>query len=239
MASVKITDYETRNELLPAMCIMCGGSAVRWQRRTLSWFSPIIFLGLLLGVLPFLITVLIFTKRKKMSLPVCIAHRRDWSGFYKLCATAMVVQLIALAFILRSLCEELDESDLYDLRVACVTICVTTVATLLVVIHLSSRTLRAREIKSGRWIRLLNVSPTFVDALKEDRVRDRHRFQAERARRLARESGRTDDADSDAEQPDSSRMSADNIAEQPSIEQNDPYKRRKSDPFGDWPAPVR
>ena len=78
------------NAELPARCPKCNVPVDDHRKRyTLSWYPPIAYAGLLLGVLPFLLIVLVTRKRLAVHASVCREHRRrrirdmllGWGGF--------------------------------------------------------------------------------------------------------------------------------------------------------------
>lgn len=78
------------NAELPARCPKCNVPVDDHRKRyNLSWYPPIAYAGLLLGVLPFLLIVLVARKRLAVYASVCREHRRrrirdilvGWCGF--------------------------------------------------------------------------------------------------------------------------------------------------------------
>jgi hypothetical protein len=65
------------NALLPHRCVKCNvptdGQHLRFR---LSWHPPIAFLGLLLGLLPYILFALVTTKRMTVHVGVCPEHKR-------------------------------------------------------------------------------------------------------------------------------------------------------------------
>ena len=65
----------TPNVTLPDRCVKCGAPCDGYfMRRKLSWHSPLAYLGLLGGVLPYIIIALILTKRMDVRVGVCRSH---------------------------------------------------------------------------------------------------------------------------------------------------------------------
>src|SRR5262249_33622897 len=79
MANVKMSKYECRRGLLPQTCMVCGSPADLRKSRTFSWHTPLAYLGLLAGLLPFIIIALVLTKRMSVGVPLCRAHKGHWA----------------------------------------------------------------------------------------------------------------------------------------------------------------
>lgn len=78
MAQVRLRWDETRRDELPDVCMRCGAPADTHRTRTFSWHPQWVHLLLLGGVLPFLIVALILTKRMRVEVPFCAAHKNHW-----------------------------------------------------------------------------------------------------------------------------------------------------------------
>ena len=67
---------------LPDRCVKCNSPASGYGKRLrLAWHSPLAFLALLGGLLPYIIVALILTKRLTVYVGVCPRHRRRrWAG---------------------------------------------------------------------------------------------------------------------------------------------------------------
>jgi hypothetical protein len=59
---------------LPYACVKCGGPPEKSLRRNLTWYPPIAYLGLLVGVLPFGIIAVLLQKRASVNMPMCSRH---------------------------------------------------------------------------------------------------------------------------------------------------------------------
>ena len=75
---------------LPDRCVKCNSPANGYGKRLrLAWHSPLAFLALLGGLLPYVIVAIILTKRLTIYAGVCPRHRRrrlagilvGWLGF--------------------------------------------------------------------------------------------------------------------------------------------------------------
>jgi dienelactone hydrolase len=61
---------------LPDRCVKCNARVGNQRmRRKLAWHSPVAFLGLFLGLLPYIILALMMTKRLTLYVGVCEQHR--------------------------------------------------------------------------------------------------------------------------------------------------------------------
>lgn len=71
----------TKNTELPPICIKTGAPATVYKTRKLSWHSPWAYLGLLLGLIPFVIIASIITKRGSLRVGLsarAAATRSKW-----------------------------------------------------------------------------------------------------------------------------------------------------------------
>lgn len=81
---------------LPPVCLKSGQPATQWLKRNLSWHHPACYLGLLGGLIPFVVIALIFTKRANIQIGLTdewAARRRTRIGI------AWAVALLGIAFI--------------------------------------------------------------------------------------------------------------------------------------------
>ena len=63
--------------ILPQRCIKCNSEEdVRMKRKQFTWAPPIVYLGLLGGLLPCIILLLILQKKATITYGLCAAHRR-------------------------------------------------------------------------------------------------------------------------------------------------------------------
>ncbi len=64
------------NTQLPARCVKCNAPTEQpLKRMRLSWYSPVAYLGLLLGLLPFAIIAVITQKKMTIHIGICDYHR--------------------------------------------------------------------------------------------------------------------------------------------------------------------
>ncbi len=71
----------TKNTELPPICIKTGAPATIYKTRKLAWHSPWAYLGLLLGLIPFVIVAAIITKRGSLRVGLsaeAAAARNKW-----------------------------------------------------------------------------------------------------------------------------------------------------------------
>jgi hypothetical protein len=59
---------------LPDACVKCGGPPVTRLKRTVTWFPPLAYLGLLGGVLPFAVIAIVLQKKATVRVPLCGLH---------------------------------------------------------------------------------------------------------------------------------------------------------------------
>src|SRR5262245_20006921 len=78
MPNVTLSKYECRRGVLPRVGMRCGAAADETKAKSFSWYHPLAYLGLLAGLLPFLIIALVLTKRMTVEAPLCHEHRGHW-----------------------------------------------------------------------------------------------------------------------------------------------------------------
>jgi hypothetical protein len=59
---------------LPYACVKCGEPPTTFLRRNLTWYPPIAYLGLVVGILPFGIIAVLLQKRATVMMPMCSRH---------------------------------------------------------------------------------------------------------------------------------------------------------------------
>ena len=188
MADVWLTDREcTTDGRLPPVCVRCGADADRTVRRTFSWYPTWVNILILAGVIPWLIVMLLMTKRMTVYAPVCDRHRNHWLTRGILANGAAVLGFVALiglmvlGFVLADR-NNLNNPDygLYGLIAGVVVF----VVLIVVAVVVSKGTIRADEI-TDEEIKLAGVAGEFIDAVEDERE----------ARRKARKQRRRRDAD--------------------------------------------
>ncbi len=67
----------THNANLPRLCVKCNQPVDEYRKRfKLSWYSPLAYLALLGGILPFVIVVIVIQKKMALNVSICADHRR-------------------------------------------------------------------------------------------------------------------------------------------------------------------
>jgi hypothetical protein len=172
MAAVRLGRYEVKRQLLPAVCMQCGAEATVHRRKTFSWYPPWVIVLLLFGLLPFVIVALILTKRMTVAVPLCDQHKGHWTwrawfiwgGF-----VFFVVLGVAAIILLAS-----QENRRGGANEMAGWVCAATAGAgliwLIVAAFVQSSSIRPSEI-TDTSITLFHVSPDFIDALKEERLR--------------------------------------------------------------------
>jgi hypothetical protein len=62
---------------LPDRCVKCNAPAEGFRKRMrLAWHSPLAYLGLLFGLLPYIVIALMLTRRLTVEVGVCQAHMK-------------------------------------------------------------------------------------------------------------------------------------------------------------------
>ena len=78
MAKIRVYRDETDGELMPRMCVRCGGDVAEERERKFVWNPGWAHIFILLGLLPWLIAIALTRKSRRVTLPVCQGHRNHW-----------------------------------------------------------------------------------------------------------------------------------------------------------------
>lgn len=96
-----LMDIPVRGAVLPPICCKCGAHHdLRGRTAKLVWVNPLAYLGLLGGLLPMMIMVLVLQKRAEVWVPICGRCDRRWSQgvVFRYVAVAAPFVLGLLAF---------------------------------------------------------------------------------------------------------------------------------------------
>jgi hypothetical protein len=147
----------------------CGAPAEVHREKTFSWFPGWVYVLILVNLLVCLIVALILTKKKRVPVPLCHAHRNHWYGRQAVALLSFVglVCVIVGAAILVNVLGGPRGLDEYG-GWLCGASVVALVAWLIVVGVLQQTAIRPTEI-TDYGITLTNVSKEFVRAYKENR----------------------------------------------------------------------
>jgi hypothetical protein len=91
--------------LLPPRCVKCNSTEnIRMKRKQFTWAPPWALLGLLGGLLPWLILTLVLQKKATITYGLCPMHRRKQLMVVWICLslTAFCILLIVLAIAYES-----------------------------------------------------------------------------------------------------------------------------------------
>jgi hypothetical protein len=206
MPTVKLSEYECRRGLLPGVCMFCGAPATTRVERRFSWHPSWVYLLILINLLVTLIVALILTKKMTVRVPVCDEHEGFWRRrmlilvlTFLLVAACCTAALVYLAYLPPAVNDELTPW-------LCGGGVILFFAWLIVAAIYSSAGVRPTEITES-FISLSKVHEDFVDALRDERARDRE----EGDRRRNRYGDERDDYDDlpDDDPPPRSRRSRD------------------------------
>jgi len=168
MASVKLGRYEATQGQLPRVCVRCGAPAALVKAKNFSWHPGWVLALILVGLLPYVIVALALTKRMRVRVPLCQQHRYHWAsrtwlilgGFVFL--LALGVGLIALLAALERRPGAADNVG----GMLCLGLGVLGLVWLIAAAVAQSTGIRPTEITATR-IKLVGVSPGFVEAVDE------------------------------------------------------------------------
>lgn len=198
MARIKLSHEEVREGRLPRLCMRCGAPATIEKRKTFSWCPSWVAVLILVGLLPYLIVMLILTKRMTVFVPLCDKHRNHWlwRTALVLALVAVLVGLIVVGIMVISAAAP-QEGGLGG------TVCVAGLLGLIVcpvIAWLILKDLIRPEEITDRTITLVKVHPNFVRAIEQMDEQAEERWR-ERRRRPARRAAEPEDRDAYRTEP--------------------------------------
>jgi hypothetical protein len=172
MATVRLGRYEMKNRLLPPVCLKCGAEAVVERRKKFSWHPPWVAALLLLGLLPYVVVAIVLTKRMAVTVPFCEEHKGHWSRrtWFIWGGFSLFFILGVGAFILAMTQAARPQDRDQMVGWICGATIIAGVIWLIVAGIVQATGIRPTEI-TDKTITLTHVSPDFVAALKEERLR--------------------------------------------------------------------
>jgi hypothetical protein len=217
MPQVTLSRTECERDLLPAVCVVCGESADVRKSRKFAWHTPLAYLGLLAGLLPFVIIALVLTKRMTVKVPLCQAHKNHWT-WRSLVVLGSLLAIGALG--IGVLVMQANQQPGNDSTWMCLGGVLLLLVWLIAAAIIQSTAVRPTEI-TDRSIRLTKIHPAFIDALERDRDEDR----AERRTRRKQYNDERDDYDDDFEGRPRRRPARD---DRDGFDEDDDRPRRRS-----------
>src|SRR5262249_33444217 len=111
MAEIRLREYETERDYLPAVCMACGQPASTHIRKTFDWHPLWIIVLILVNLIVYAVVALIMTKRMAVDVPVCERHRGYWWKRY----LVMILPLPIIVIVGIGLMIALDQPGQGDL----------------------------------------------------------------------------------------------------------------------------
>jgi hypothetical protein len=169
MATLRLVGKPIDNEDIPDLCMKCGTLAEQRKDKTFNWYPPWVYVLILVNLVAFAIVAVVLTKKRRVPVPLCTAHRNHWlwrqlvlvGGFVGLAG------LIVLFVILASDNAKPRRGDDYT-GLICVGSVAALIVWLLAAVVLQATAIRPTEI-TDYSITLTNVSEEFARAYKENR----------------------------------------------------------------------
>jgi hypothetical protein len=177
MASIWLSRDECEYpEDLPPVCMVCAEDSETTVRQNLSWYNPLWNLMFLMGLLPWIIVVLIMTKRATLSAPVCDQHRGHFWKHKLVSGLAVFVGIfVCVGFMVAGFAVADQNRQQEWMGFAGV---IAGAAGFLVFITVaviaSKRMIRPLEIRDDE-VHLTRVAPEFVDEVRAFRRKMRQR----------------------------------------------------------------
>ena len=85
---------------LPACCVKCGTSqSVSRLTKTFRWHSPWIYALIFLGVIVYFAIALVISRKVRIDVPLCRAHR-SWRSRMNIAGASLLIGLVPVSAIL-------------------------------------------------------------------------------------------------------------------------------------------
>ena len=169
MATLRLGERPWDEEELPDVCMKCGAPAEVYKHHRFRWHPGWVFVLILVHILVYAIAALALTKKRRVRVPLCHAHRHHW-------LSRQVILFVGFAvFVLLGVGAFIAMSDPVARPggvgealggLLCAGSVVTLIVWLVLVAILQSTAIRPQEI-TDRGITLVGVSPGFVEAYEE------------------------------------------------------------------------
>jgi hypothetical protein len=176
----KLTVNEHQRNTLPktGLCVRCCEPADVLKHKKFGWCPPWVYLLLLVGVLPCLIVSLVLTKRMRLSVPFCQAHKNHWlwrqfvvvGGFLAILA----VGVVGIVFLTSLTGQNADSLTGF----VCFGVLVLLVSWLITAAIVQTTAIRPVQI-TDRAITLTNISEKFALAYNRSRKESPEDFDDE------------------------------------------------------------
>jgi hypothetical protein len=189
MARVRLGRFEAEEGDLPGLCMRCGAPATLVRKRTFSWMPPWVGVLILAGLLPYVIVASVMTKRMRVHVPLCDAHKNHWvwRAWVTYGGLAVLGGLLILWIALMIALDRPGQRDRSDavMGFSCVGLLIVGVAWLIVIVILQNSAIRPSEI-TERSITLIKVSERFAEAVRDEEEDEEGPYRDEERRRPPR-----------------------------------------------------
>jgi hypothetical protein len=172
MPSVKLSRYECSRDMLPDVCMFCGEPATVRKRKTFGWHPGWVWILILVNLIVLIVVAMILTKKMPMKVPLCERHAGYWTRrTLTLTFSFLAVAVLCIGAGVYMDAQPVGQRD--DLGgILCGGGVVLFLGWLIFAAIYSSSGVRPTEI-TDKAIRLTGVNEAFIDALEEERSRDR------------------------------------------------------------------
>jgi hypothetical protein len=187
VATIRITRYEVRKNLLPSVCMVTGEPTGDVKRHTFSWTPPWVGILILAGLLPYIVVALILRKQITIDVPLVARKRGHWAVRQ---AFGLIGVLGCIALGIAGIVISSDPDNMRNKGpdiglILTAAAGVGLVVVIIVALILQGTCVRPKEI-TERDITLAGVHENFVVALEEERERDEDEDEEEEERERKR-----------------------------------------------------
>jgi hypothetical protein len=166
MATLRLGARPWDDAEMPDVCMRCGAPAAVRKDKTFSWYPGWVYVLLLVNLIVFAIVAMVLTKKKRVEVPLCEAHRNHWL-WRQLIIAGGLVAFLGLGFVTVIVMADSPPGRNSDLGgLLCVGTIVGLVVWLIVAGVLQATSIRPTEI-TDRGITLVGIAREFVDAYQE------------------------------------------------------------------------
>jgi hypothetical protein len=166
MATLRLGERPWEDAEMPEICMKCGEPAVLHKNKQFTWHPGWVYVLLIVNLIVFAIVAMVLTKKRRLSVPLCAAHRNHWLWRQVAIVGGFAVLIVAGIAAVAALSDQRQGAGPDFSGLLCGGTVVALILWLIVAAVLQSTAIRPTEI-TDRGITLTGVSPAFVAAYEE------------------------------------------------------------------------
>lgn len=172
MATIKLSDYECRKDMLPKVCMFCGAPATTRVRRQFSWTPGWVWILILVNLIVLAVVAMLVTKKMPVRVPTCDEHEGHWRRKNTVIGLTFLAVAVLCVLGIVYATQQVGPGGDDVTGWVCAGCGVLFLAWLIMAAVMGTRGVRAVHITEDT-IKLTGVNEDFVEALREERARYR------------------------------------------------------------------